>query len=74
MGWAGKIRVDGQAYAWMGNDRIPANQSTVTNVQFTPTRSIYVMTAGPMNITITFLSPIEVSQYPSERVVSPWSA
>ena len=31
-----------------------------TNVQLTPTRSIFVMQAGPMNITITFLSPVEV--------------
>ncbi|KAH9942459.1 uncharacterized protein BXZ73DRAFT_88030 [Epithele typhae] len=58
-GWAGKIRVDGTAYAWLGADRIPANQSIVNNVQITPTRTIYVMQAGPMNVTVTFLSPIE---------------
>ncbi|KAI0746013.1 hypothetical protein C8Q76DRAFT_606683 [Earliella scabrosa] len=59
IGWAGKIRVDGQTYAWMGNDGSANGRANVTNVQVTPTRSIYVMQAGPMNITITFLSPIE---------------
>ena len=63
MGWAGKIRVDNTSYAWLGNDTAQSglNVSTVTNVQITPTRSIYVMRAGPMNVTVTFLSPIEVS-------------
>ena len=60
-GWSGKIRVDGQPYVWMGADRIPVNESTVSNVQITPTRAIYVMQAGPVNFTVTFLSPIEVS-------------
>ncbi|PIL35879.1 hypothetical protein GSI_01539 [Ganoderma sinense ZZ0214-1] len=58
MGWAGKIRVNGTTYKWLGMDGsgTPAN---VTNVQVTPTRTIFVMQAGPMNVTITFLSPIE---------------
>ena len=60
MGWAGKIRIDGATYGWMGNDNIPSNHSNITNVQITPTRSIYTMEAGPMNFSITFLSPIEV--------------
>ena len=37
-----------------------SRDATFTNVQITPTRSIFVMQAGPMNITITFLSPVEV--------------
>ena len=59
MGWAGKIRVNGTTYKWLGMDGsgTPAN---VTNIQITPTRSIFVLQAGPMNVTITFLSPIEV--------------
>ncbi|KAI0759823.1 hypothetical protein BD413DRAFT_495995 [Trametes elegans] len=60
MGWVGKMKVDGQTYSWLGNDPIPENTSgNVTNVRITPTRSIFVMQAGPMNVTITFLSPIE---------------
>ena len=46
----------------MGNDLTNADiASNVTNIQITPTRSIFVMKAGPMNVTVTFLSPVEVS-------------
>ncbi|KAI0358680.1 DUF1793-domain-containing protein [Trametes cingulata] len=63
MGWAGKIRVDGQTYSWMGQDYAPPLAANVTNVQITPTRSIFVMQAGPMNVTVTFLSPIEPADW-----------
>ena len=64
MGWSGSIRVDNISYSWLGAGAPQSNPNVttpVTNVQITPTRSIYVMTAGPMNVTVTFLSPIEVS-------------
>ena len=59
MGWSGKIRVNGTTYKWLGQDNtgIAAN---VTNIQITPTRTIFVMRAGPMNVTVTFLTPVEV--------------
>ena len=61
MGWAGRIRVDGTTYQWMGHDASGVSgNANVTNIQITPTRSIFVMQAGPMNMTITFLSPVEV--------------
>ena len=62
MGWAGKIRVNGTTYKWLGADNtgIAAN---VTNIQVTPTRTIFVLHAGPMNVTVTFLSPVEVRDY-----------
>ena len=50
--------MNGQTYQWMGHDG--AGIANVTNIQITPTRSVFVMQAGPMNITITFLSPVEV--------------
>ncbi|RPD75342.1 hypothetical protein L226DRAFT_534905 [Lentinus tigrinus ALCF2SS1-7] len=59
MGWAGKIRVDGTTFSWMGQDGIGNGTATVTDIEITPTRSIFVMQAGPMNLTVTFLSPIE---------------
>ena len=34
--------------------------ATVTNIQVTPTRTIFVLHAGPMNVTVNFLTPIEV--------------
>ena len=65
--------MDGTTYQWMGAD--PAAMSrdaSFTNVQLTPTRSIFVMQAGPMNITITFLSPVEVrSSILSNNIASP---
>ena len=44
----------------MGVGQSPPNVATVTNVQITPTRSIYTMKAGPVGLTVTFLSPVEV--------------
>ena len=60
MGWRGKIKIDGVTYTWMGHD-LDSTIANVTNIQLTPTRSIYTMQTGPMNLTATFLSPIEVS-------------
>ena len=59
MGWTGKIRVNGMTYKWMGMDGA-GTSANVSNIQVTPTRTIFVMQAGPMNVTITFLSPVEV--------------
>ena len=50
--------MNGTTYLWMGKDG--SELANVTNIQITPTRTIFVMQAGPMNVTITFLSPIEV--------------
>ncbi|KAI9067371.1 hypothetical protein FKP32DRAFT_1563883 [Trametes sanguinea] len=63
LGWAGKVRIDNQTYAWMGQDDSPRMPANITNVQVTSTRSIFNMQAGPMNITVTFLSPIEPSDW-----------
>ncbi|KAI0370619.1 DUF1793-domain-containing protein [Pilatotrama ljubarskyi] len=63
MGWAGKLRVDGQTYSWLGADYVPPFIANITNVQITPTRSIFVMQAGPINVTVTFLSPIQPSDW-----------
>ncbi|KAL1944830.1 hypothetical protein VTO73DRAFT_2450 [Trametes versicolor] len=61
LGWAGKIRVDNLTYAWMGGDTQAPFSGNISNVQVTPTRSIFTMQTGPMNVTVTFLSPIERS-------------
>ena len=59
--WGGKIRVDGLAYSWMGQYDVQNSTANVTDIKITPTRSIFYMQAGPMNLTVTFLSPVEVS-------------
>lgn len=38
----------------------PLDNSILTNIQITPTRTIMNITAGPIDITVTYLSPIEV--------------
>ena len=65
LGWRGKIRVDGKTYSWLGgiDTMDPEMNATVTGTLFTPTRTIFTITAGQMNLTVTFLSPIEVSPY-----------
>ncbi|KAH9942450.1 uncharacterized protein BXZ73DRAFT_41115 [Epithele typhae] len=57
IGWLGFIRVDGVAFSFLGASAV--STATVTNIEVTPTRSLFVMTAGPLNVTVTFLSPIE---------------
>ncbi|KAM5540219.1 hypothetical protein V8D89_006038 [Ganoderma adspersum] len=67
--WAGRIRVDGTTYQWMGSDPSGISGNTnVTNIQITPTRSIFVMQAGPMNITITFLSPVKSDDWVKQSI------
>ncbi|PIL34513.1 hypothetical protein GSI_03291 [Ganoderma sinense ZZ0214-1] len=63
------IRVNGTTYKWLGDDPAGNNTSAkVTNIQITPTRSIFVMTAGPMNVTVTFLSPVEPDDWVKQSI------
>ncbi|KAK7026402.1 hypothetical protein VNI00_015637 [Paramarasmius palmivorus] len=66
LGWGGFIRVDGSLYQWMGgafnNSRfnsLAGIMATVDDITITPTRTIYLLAAGPMRFNFTFLSPIE---------------
>ncbi|EME49235.1 hypothetical protein DOTSEDRAFT_58479 [Dothistroma septosporum NZE10] len=56
-GWAGMIRVDNSTYTWMGNppNSVFVNQTSFT---YTSTQSIFTMQAGPVQMTITFLSSV----------------
>ncbi|CCM02781.1 uncharacterized protein FIBRA_04889 [Fibroporia radiculosa] len=58
LGWTGYIRVDGTNYKWLGG---AANcvQANLTSFTITPTQTIYNVQAGPMDVTVVFLSPIE---------------
>ncbi|KAI0793187.1 hypothetical protein C8Q75DRAFT_749208 [Abortiporus biennis] len=55
--WLGHVRVDVQLFQWVG--AAPINATNFTGVQVTPTRTIFFLQAGPMNLTATFLTPIE---------------
>ncbi|KAH9942534.1 uncharacterized protein BXZ73DRAFT_41320 [Epithele typhae] len=67
VGWRGKVRIDGTMYTWMGRD-LDSPSANITSVQVTPTRSIYTMQVGPMTLTITFLSPLEPSDWVKQSI------
>lgn len=62
-GWIGMIRIDEtQTFVWLGDPAFGdgVHRTVLTNIQVTPTRTILNITAGPLDLTVTFLSPIEV--------------
>lgn len=60
-GWYCGVQVDGVAYRLMGDTSTPAvNVSIQLSVGITPTQTIVQMQAGPVNVTMNFLSPITV--------------
>lgn len=63
MGWFVAIVVDDQAYELVGHAAgVSRLNGSVTqkSVSFSPTNTTFNMQTGPMDITLTFLSPIEV--------------
>ncbi|KAJ7616952.1 hypothetical protein DFH06DRAFT_1483612 [Mycena polygramma] len=61
LGWAGYIKVDGLTWHWIGQP--PGNASTWLATQITPTRTVFTLQAGPIQLNVTFLSPIEPSDW-----------
>ncbi|KAJ3759151.1 hypothetical protein EV360DRAFT_82372 [Lentinula raphanica] len=60
LGWAGFVRIDGVAYSFLGDSSVSNfTKASQTSAKFTSTRSIFVLSAGPVDLTVTFLSPIE---------------
>ncbi|EGP88303.1 GTA glutaminase A [Zymoseptoria tritici IPO323] len=57
-GWTGMIRVDNSTYTWMGAPKDVPELVTQTAFEYTSTRSIFTMTAGPVQMKITFLSNV----------------
>ncbi|KAF8883844.1 hypothetical protein BD779DRAFT_813306 [Infundibulicybe gibba] len=56
LGWTGYIKIDGVSFEWLGFD---GNEGILTGTEITPTRTILTLKAGPMELEVTFLSPIE---------------
>lgn len=66
LGWSVIVRVNGQAYSLMGVPDADANNirpATVRRAEFTATHSIFDLTAGPVAVTLDFLSPVSPSNY-----------
>jgi len=59
--WAGLVRVDNATYEWMGfpSQRTSGIQTVnQTAFSYTATRSNFVLSAGPVELNVTFLSPV----------------
>ncbi|TFK71714.1 DUF1793-domain-containing protein [Pluteus cervinus] len=56
VGWTGYARVDGATYQWLGLSGVPTN---FLSRDLTPTRTIEVHQAGPVQLVVTYLSPLE---------------
>ncbi|KAF5366812.1 hypothetical protein D9758_006553 [Tetrapyrgos nigripes] len=62
LGWAGFVNVDGTSYNFLGTPGVPGvtfQKAVQKSFTFTSTQSIFVLSAGPIDLTVTFLSPVE---------------
>lgn len=53
------LRIDGVTHSIFGQLAL-SNRSNVTGSFITPTRTIFTLDVGPVEVSVTFLSPIEV--------------
>ena len=61
LGWAVLVRVDSLTYSFLGDETLVVNGTVnLTSVVVTPTQTMVVAQAGPMQVNLTFLNPIEV--------------
>ena len=64
LGWAVLVRIDGLTYSFLGD--VPGGSASVngtvnvTDTVITPTQTVVAAQAGPMQVNLTFLNPIEV--------------
>ena len=64
--WPVLVRVDNVTYSFLGAALGMGVNSTVnlTNIVVTPTQIVLTAQAGPMQVNLTFLNPIEVRFHP----------
>lgn len=66
------IRVDGKVYTYMGNptvdDKPMAELAQQTGTATTPTQTHFFLTAGPLNLTVTFFSPVEINDIQRQSI------
>jgi len=63
LGWTGLIKVDGTTFLWMGAPGGFNNKANQTSFEYTSTKSIFTMTAGKIELKVTFLSPLTPKDY-----------
>ncbi|KAK7060516.1 hypothetical protein VNI00_001281 [Paramarasmius palmivorus] len=71
LGWAGFAKVDGTAYSFLGVPSVPSatfTKATQKSFKFTATQSTFVLSAGPVDLTVNFLSPVEPSDLVKQSI------
>ena len=67
LGWSVLVRIDGLTYSFLGDvsgGSASLNGTVnVTDTVITPTQTVVAAQAGPMQVNITFLNPIEVRNH-----------
>lgn len=69
LGWTGLIKVDGTTFLWMGAPGGFNNKANQTSFEYTATKSIFTMTAGKVELKVTFLSPVTPKDYQRQSLL-----
>ncbi|RMZ71230.1 putative glutaminase [Pyrenophora seminiperda CCB06] len=69
LGWTGLIKVDGTTFLWMGAPSGFNNKANQTSFEYTSTKSIFTMTAGKVELKVTFLSPLTPKDYMRQSLI-----
>ncbi|KAK0206362.1 DUF1793-domain-containing protein, partial [Desarmillaria ectypa] len=71
LGWAGFVKVDGTAYSFLGSASVPGaifQKATQTRFSFTSTQSTFVLSAGSVELTVSFLSPVDATDLVKQSI------
>ncbi|KAF8491814.1 hypothetical protein F5888DRAFT_1613303 [Russula emetica] len=70
LGWSVLVRVDGLTYSFLGDVLSNLYNGTVnfTSIAITPTQTAVTARAGPMQVNLTFLNPIEPGDWVKQSI------
>ncbi|KAI9459208.1 hypothetical protein BJY52DRAFT_1119183 [Lactarius psammicola] len=68
LGWAVLVRIDGLTYSFLGNEPGLNGTVNVTDTVITPTQTVIAAQAGPMQVNLTFLNPIEPGDWVKQSI------
>ncbi|KAJ4478253.1 hypothetical protein J3R30DRAFT_2880603 [Lentinula aciculospora] len=71
LGWAGFVNVDGTSYSFLGDATVASasfTKATQKSANFTATQSTFVLSAGSVDLTVRFLSPVEPSDFTKQSM------
>ncbi|KAH7339836.1 hypothetical protein B0J17DRAFT_627866 [Rhizoctonia solani] len=61
LGWSCYAKVDNRTYNVLGYSTAPNNITVQTKTEFTPMRTVISSRAGPVDLVVTFLSPVDTA-------------